>query len=58
MAKKPSKPAKKTVKSMTADDHRKLAEMHHAKGSLHSAKAQLLEAQNSSQKKGTRPGTY
>jgi hypothetical protein len=55
MAKKPSKPAKKAGKTMTADDHRKLAGMHHAKGSLHSAKAQLLEAQNPSKKPSRNP---
>jgi hypothetical protein len=57
MAKKPSKPAKKIAKGMTADDHRKLAEMHHAKGSLHSAKAQLLEVQSPS-KKASRNSVY
>jgi hypothetical protein len=58
MAKKPSKPAKKAAKTMTADDHRKLSEMHHAKGSLHSAKAQLLEVQNPAQKKGPRGSVF
>jgi len=49
-----AKHAKKaTRKAMTAEDHRKIAATHHAKGSLHNAKAELLEAQNPSKKKGT-----
>jgi hypothetical protein len=50
MAKKPSKPAKKAGNAMTAGDHHRLADMHNAKGSIHRAKAQLLEAQNPSKK--------
>ena len=50
MAKKPSKPAKKAGKAMTAADHHRIADMHSAKGSIHRAKAQLLEAQNPSKK--------
>ena len=58
MAKKSSKPAKKAVKGMTAEDHHKLAEMHQAKGSLHRAKARLLEVQNPSQKKEPRGSVF
>jgi hypothetical protein len=50
MAKKTTKPAKKAGKGMTADDHRKIANMHNAKGSLHRAKAELLDAQTPSKK--------
>lgn len=48
-----SKPKPK-VKSMDADDHRKLAEMHHAKARLHSAKADLADAQNPPKGKSTK----
>jgi len=60
----PSKSGKKSASkkpasrsTMSAADHRKLADMHHAKGSLHRAKAALLEVQNPS-KKTPRVGTY
>jgi hypothetical protein len=48
MAKKPSgKGAKKAApKTMTADDHRKMASTHHAKARLHGAKAELMDAEN------------
>jgi hypothetical protein len=39
------KPAKAMVKpkSMTADDHRKLADKHRARSQLHEAKASILD---------------
>jgi hypothetical protein len=42
MKKKAAKPSAK-VKSMTADDHRKLADKHRARSRLHEAKADMLD---------------
>lgn len=42
MKKKPAKPMPK-AKGMTAEDHRKLADKHRARSSLHQAKADLLD---------------
>jgi hypothetical protein len=42
MKKKPSKPAPKP-KSMTSDDHRKLADKHRVKSRLHEVKADMLD---------------
>lgn len=44
MKKKPVRAIAK-LKSMTSDDHRKIAGMHRAKSHLHEAKADLLEVQ-------------
>lgn len=42
MKKKAAKPTPK-AKSMTADDHRKLADKHRARSRLHEAKADMLD---------------
>ena len=49
--------AKSKTKEMSADDHRKAANMHSARARLHSAKADLADAKNPP-KKGTTPGYY
>ena len=45
MKKKAAKPTPK-VKSMTSEDHRKLADKHRARSRLHEAKADMLDVDN------------
>ena len=57
MAKKSgSKTGGNKSKGMTAADHRKAAEMLYAKGRLHHAKADLMEAKNPPKKSATPRG--
>jgi len=54
MVKKSKTTKKSTSREPTgAAYHRKMAATHHAKGSLHNAKADLLEAQNPPKKGNT-----
>jgi hypothetical protein len=45
MKKKASKPVEKT-KSMTSDDHRKMADRHRLKSRMHEVKADMLDVDN------------
>jgi len=54
-----SKGSSKPKGAMSVDEHRKLAQTHHAKARLHNAKAELMEAQNPPKKgKGSYPSCY
>lgn len=52
------KTKKSSRKAMTAEDHHRMAATYHAKGSLHRAKAEVLEAQNPPKKMGSRVRPY
>jgi len=47
--------SKTDAKPMSAQDHRKLAETHHARARLHSAKADLMDAKNPPKKNTPKP---
>lgn len=58
MSKKPASKKGGKSKEMTAADHRKMADMHHARARLHSAKADLADAKNPPKKSPMPRGCY